>query len=269
MTKATTRTRLLRACFSFLVPVARFLLRNGISFSEFSEISRVAFVEVAGVDYGIRGRPTNISRVSAMTGIGRKEVRRLRQLKEKFQDDPRVELSPLSDVLQRWFTDPRYLSAAGKPKVLRYSSGRASFVRLVRESVGDLPAGAIKVELIRCGAVSEDSTRQLTARRRYVVPEGLDERLITSMVFGLRGLATTIAYNSSELAQSPDDPGRIERFIESDPLTEIGITAFRRQLRKEITLFADGVDNLLSQGQRSTRPSGRRIGVGVYYYEDD
>jgi hypothetical protein len=269
VTKATTRTRLLRACFSFLVPVARFLLRNGISFSEFSEISRIAFVKVAGIDYGIRGRPTNVSRVSAMTGIGRKEVRRLRQLKEEFQDNPRVELSPLSDVLQRWFTDQLYLNSAGKPKVLRYSTGRASFVRLVKESAGDLPAGAIKVELIRCGAVTEDRAGRLTAQRRYVVPEGLDERLITSMVFGLRGLASTIAFNSSEIAQPSESLGRIERFIESDPLTDAGVAQFRRQLRKEISSFADGVDDLLSQGERSSPTAGKRIGVGVYYYEDD
>lgn len=268
MSNTTTRTRLLRACYSFLVPVARFLLRNGISFSEFSEISRIAFVEVAGSDYGIRGRPTNISRVSAMTGIGRKEVRRLRQLKEEYPD-PRVELSPLSDVLQRWFTDPAYLTAAGKPKVLRYNTGKASFVGLVKECAGDVPAGAIKVELIRCGAVSEDPAGGLIARRRYVAPEGFDEKLITGMAFNLRGLASTIAFNTSQLAQSAEDFGRIERFIESDPLSEAGIATLRGQLRKQITLFANGVDDFLSRGDRSTPPSGRRIGVGVYYYEDD
>jgi hypothetical protein len=268
MTNTSTRTRLLRACHAFLVPVARFLLRNGISFREFSEISRIAFVEVAGNDYGIRGRPTNISRVSAMTGIGRKEVSRLRKL-EKAYPDPRVELSPLSDILQRWYTDVAYLGADGKPRVLRYNSGRASFVELVKQCAGDLPAGAIKVELIRCGAVSEDSDGRLVAERRYVTPEGLNEKLITGMSFNLRGLASTIAFNTSQLARSAEDFGRIERFIESDPLSELGIAALRGQLRQQISTFANGVDDFLSRGERSNLTSGRRIGVGVYYYEDD
>jgi hypothetical protein len=268
--KASTRTRLLRACYSFLVPVARFLLRHGISFSEFSEVSRMAFVEVAGTDYGIRGRPTNISRVSAMTGIGRKEVSRLRRLKAEYpENSPRVELSPLSDVLQRWFTDPDFLDSKGQPRRLPYRSGKRSFARLVKTCAGDLPAGAIKVELIRCGAVVEDHAGGLFPQRRYVVPEGLDEKVISSLVFGLRGLAATIAFNSSPAALSAEDFGRIERFAESDPLTEEGIASIRGHIRQRISNFASGMDDLLAQADRSVRPSGRRIGVGVFYYEDD
>jgi hypothetical protein len=265
MTKTSTRTRLLRACYSFVVPVARFLLRNGVSFREFTEISRVAFVEVAGNDYGIRGRPTNISRVSAMTGIGRKEVRRIRQLKAEFVDDPRVDLSPLSDVLQRWFTDPRYLNSSGNPRPLPFRNGRKTFTKLVKECASDLPAGAIKVELIRCGAITEDTAGRLTARRRYVVPEGAEKRVVTSMAFGLRALASTIAHNVDHSGEL----GRIERFIESDPLTEAGVAGIRNQLRKRIGAFADGIDDFLSEAERASPATGKRVGVGVYLYEDD
>src|SRR6516164_9982990 len=101
MERSAARTRLLRACYSFLLPVARLLLRSGVSFTEFAEIARAAFVEIASNDYGIRGRQTNVSRVSAMTGIARKEVRRLRQIAGHYPDNPRVELSPLSDVLHK------------------------------------------------------------------------------------------------------------------------------------------------------------------------
>lgn len=265
MSRHTTRTRLLRACYSFLVPVARFLLRNGISFREFAEISRVAFVEVAGNDYGLRGRPTNVSRVSAMTGIGRKEVRRIRGRRTEYPENPRIDLSPLSDVLHRWFTDPTYLTKAGRPKRLPFAKGRSSFSRLVKECAGDLPAGAIKVELIRCGAVSEELPGRLSAKRRHVVPEGLDEKLVSSMVFGLRALASTIAFNSSH----PENVGRIERFVESDPLTEFGIETIRKQVRDQITNFTEGVDDFFSHAERPPQLAGRRIGVGVYYYEDD
>jgi hypothetical protein len=265
MTKTSTRTRLLRACYSFLVPVARFLLRNGVGFREFAEISRVAFVEVAGSDYGIRGRPTNISRVSAMTGIGRKEVRRIRQQRAEYVDDPRVDLSPLADVLQRWFTDPSYLNSSGNPKTLPFRNGQKTFTKLVKECAGDVPAGAIKVELIRCGAIAEDTAGKLTAKRRYVVPEGGDKRIVTSMAFGLRALASTIAHNVDHSGEL----GRIERFIESDPLTESGIAGLRSEVRKRITAFADGIDDYFSAAERSSPVTGRRVGVGIYFYEDD
>jgi hypothetical protein len=267
MSRVGTRTNLLRACYSLLIPIARFLLRNGISFREFSEIGRIAFVEVAGKDYGIRGRPTNVSRVSAMTGIGRKEVKRIRelQLQTTFPDNPRVDLSPLSDVLHRWFTDPAYLKRDGKPKTLQFRRGRTSFTRLVKESAGDLPAGAIKVELLRCGAVSESFTGKLTPKRRYVVREGLAERLVASMVFGLRALASTIAHNCAHA----EEFGRIERFIESNPLSDAEIAKLKSQVRQRISVFADDMDDFLSESPRSAVTSNRRIGVGVYYYEDD
>ena len=171
-----TRSRLLRACYSLMVPVARFLLRSGVGFKEFAEVSRIAFVEVASTDFGLRGRPTNISRVAAMTGIARKEVRRLRSLRASYEDDLRVDVGPLSDVLQRWHADRKYLDRNGRPRPLRMQGRSPSFKGLVRLSAGDIPAGAIKVELIRSGSVVEDDKGLLHAVRRQVVPADLDRK---------------------------------------------------------------------------------------------
>ena len=101
----TARNRILTACFSFLVPVARFLLHRGISYREFEEIARNAYVKVASDEYGIRGRPTNASRIAAMTGIPRKDVTRIRESLDDYEVTPKTDLSPLGDVLHRWFTD--------------------------------------------------------------------------------------------------------------------------------------------------------------------
>ena len=56
----TTQQQILGAFLIVLRPIARILLRFGIGFREFAEISKTAFVEVATSDFGIRGRPTNI-----------------------------------------------------------------------------------------------------------------------------------------------------------------------------------------------------------------
>jgi hypothetical protein len=85
------------------------------------------------------------------------------------------------------------------------------------------------------------------------------------MVFGLRGLAATIAHNCSHAERL----GRIERFIESDPLTDTEIALLRSQVRERISVFADGIDNFFSESERSGLPTSKRIGVGVYYYEDE
>jgi hypothetical protein len=202
-----------------------------------------------------------------MTGIGRKEVGRLRRHRTGYEDSVRVELSPLSDVLHHWFTEPDYLRPDGKPKVLRMQGGRISFEGLVRSCIGDIPAGAIKVELVRCGSVMEDSKGRLFALRRQVIPAGLDEKLITAMVFSLRGLASTIAFNTS--VNDLGAAGRIERFCLSDNLTEEAIASMHPVFRKHVRNFAESSDDLLAQAEKSAPGSGRRIGVGVFYYEDD
>ena len=255
----------MRACYSVMVPIARFLLRSGVGFKEFAEVSRLAFVEVASSDYGLRGRPTNISRVAAMTGIGRKEVKRLREGREDSKETLGAGPGPLSDVLQRWYTDPAYLDRAGRPRALCMQGRGPSFENLVRLCAGDIPAGAVKVELIRSGSVKEDAKGCLHALSRQMVPADLEEKLITGIVSGLGALASTVAFNTSINNLGP--AGRIQRLCLSDPMAEQSIKAMHPVLRQHIQSFADEMTDLLAQP--SEAQVGRRVGVGVFYYEDD
>src|SRR4026207_1165475 len=77
----SVQTRVLRAVYSTLRPITRLLIRFGITYSQFSEISKIAFVVEANREKDTNGRPLNASRISVKTGISRKEVRRIRQLK--------------------------------------------------------------------------------------------------------------------------------------------------------------------------------------------
>ena len=72
------KEHVIRSCRYLLLPVVRFLLRNGVTWDEFGELSKGAFVKVARDDYGIEGRPTNNSRVAMLTGLSRREVARVR-----------------------------------------------------------------------------------------------------------------------------------------------------------------------------------------------
>jgi hypothetical protein len=63
------KEHVIRSSRYLLLPVIRFLLKHGITWSEFGEISKEAYVKAARDDYGIQGRPTNNSRVAMMTGL--------------------------------------------------------------------------------------------------------------------------------------------------------------------------------------------------------
>jgi len=184
------------AILVMLRPLARILLKCGIGFREFSELAKIAFVDTASKEYGIRGRPTNISRVAVMTGLTRKEVRRIRDLISVDAPPTEIKVTPLAHVLRRWHSEPRYTDSDGLPLPLPFDSETGpSFSQLVREFGGDIPPGAMRTEFKRVGAVKEDESGRLDAIRRIARPDGLDDRVVTYLLHGAYPLFCNIAHN--------------------------------------------------------------------------
>lgn len=145
--------KLNKVFFALLQPLARIFLRFGRGYREFSELSKAAFVAVAAEDYGVHGRPTNVSRIAAMTGLTRKEVSRIR----KRIDDSTAAVTdrgtPLQEVTSAWRSRDEFLGENGEPAVLPLTGKCGSFHSLIRQFAGDIPEGAIRKELQRIGAV--------------------------------------------------------------------------------------------------------------------
>ena len=59
-------------------PIARILLRCGVTWKELAELVKLVYVDVATTDYGKHGRPANASRVAILTGLSRRDVKRAR-----------------------------------------------------------------------------------------------------------------------------------------------------------------------------------------------
>lgn len=209
--------QILKTFLVVMKPIARILLRFGVGFREFSEVAKVAFVDVASSEYGLRGRPTNISRVAVMTGLTRKEVRRLRDKLEAGHQTVSPRSTPLSEVLHRWHSEKEFLDETGGPAVLPFSGDSPTFSQLVKKFGGDIPAGAMRTELKRIDAIEEQENGDLKLVRRSVAPQGLDEKMMVSLIHGAYPMLATIAHNI--------DPNRKED-------TWPQITAFTRHVRK-------------------------------------
>jgi hypothetical protein len=201
-----------------------------------------------------------------MTGIARKDIAKVRSLVDAYKADPRVKLSPLSDVLHRWHTDARFQDSKGQPMALP-AKGEVSFESLARSCVGDVPASAIRTELLRHDSISITRDDFVVMRRREVVPKSFDEKLLTSLSFNLRALAETIAFNSDP---QRNGPGRIERYVESDSVTFESKLALRSVVRSRVKSFTEELDDLFSGYERSLdNRENNRVAVGVFYHEED
>jgi hypothetical protein len=263
--------QILGAVLLVLRPIARALLRVGIGYREFAEISKTAFVEVAGKDYGLRGRPTNISRVAVMTGLTRKEVRRIREKGKLGDEIGLVKLTPMGQVMHRWYTEQKFISANGMPKILEFDGDDASFATLVKLYGGDIPPGAMRTELKRIGAVEELGSGQLKAVSRSVVGIEDHEKLISGLAHVLYPAALAMAHNT---AVDTDSDSWIHMSASTKSVRSSDLGRIRRVSSDRAGAFIESVDDFLaayetlydadSQGESPTA-----VGIGIFYFEED
>lgn len=262
--------QILDAFFVVLRPIAKILLRYGIGYREFAEVAKSAFVDVATSDFGIRGRPTNISRVAVMTGLTRKEVRRVRDQLESDDKSLNVKTTPLATVLHHWTTENEFLDKDGRPAKLPFSGDGRTFSSLVRKYGGDIPAGAMRTELKRVGALQEEENGTLRVLKRNIVPNAKHEYLVMSLMHSAYSLLSTIAFNTDG-EKSESNWAQYLTYslnIRADKLKSV-----RRISLDRITEIATSFDDLFSAYEQDTEDDGTKknsqtVAVGLYYFEE-
>ena len=134
------------ALFKLLRPLVRILLRNGIAYGAFSEVVKQAYLTVAYEEFGIAGRKQSDSRVSILTGLTRKEVRRIKECPAPQGEEGARQYHRAARIISGWTQDSRFCDAAGQPLHLPLESaegGGASFDGLVKAFSGDMPTRAV------------------------------------------------------------------------------------------------------------------------------
>jgi Family of unknown function (DUF6502) len=245
-----------------LAPLIRVLLRNGVTWSEFSELMKEMFVQVAREDYGVQGRPTNTSRVALITGLSRREVMRVKDV--LLGERPREATAPsrISQVLTAWHVDPRFLTADGKPAVLPASGDGPSLATLLKGYAGDTPHGAVLKEIEELGLV-ERTPQGYRALAREYIRSASDPDLIRQAGVALHDHATTIAHNVD--AQRTGS-ARFERMATHRAFPRRHVRAFEAYLETEGQAFLEKVDAWLSARHANVEQDERtlRVGVGVF-----
>lgn len=264
--------QILDAFFVVLRPIAKILLRYGIGFREFAEVAKSAFVDVASSEYGIRGRPTNMSRVAVMTGLTRKEVRRLRDKLESAQQTVVSRTTPMWEVLHHWFAEEEFIGDDGAPKPLPFHGGEGSFSNLVRRFGGDIPAGAMRAELKRVGAVTEDGGL-LIARKRSFRPDDNLETLLNSLIHAIYALCTTVSHNTNP---NREDSTWSQRVAYTQSVKTKDLPRLKRVAFDRINEFSQALDDTFMSyeiGDEKERGSNSdptsTVAVGVFYFQEE
>jgi len=141
----------LRDAISDLITVlAGPLLQAGIQLSEYSDLSKQAFVQAASERCRLKNGRINESRVAVVTGLSRQEIARIRAASGTGLAQRRM--NSLDRIIEGWTTDPKF-SENGDASILSVTHGHRSFSTLVRKYGKDVTTRAVLEELLASGMV--------------------------------------------------------------------------------------------------------------------
>ena len=265
------KEHVIKSCRYLLLPVVRFLLRHGVTWSEFSDLSKDAYVLVARSDYGIQGRPTNNARTAMLTGLSRREVARVRdRLLQGGVIAEENQGNRISQILTGWHVDSEFTDENGRPKVLPKTGPTGSLPSLLKRYAGDLPHGAILKEMRKRELIEELNDGGYRVLRRDYVYSEIDPEVVTRLGIALHDHAATLEHNLNENRQSAP---RFEALADNACIRPSTYKAFRTLVEERGLSFLEEMDAWLSgnevETEKDTNARTVRLGVGVYFIHDE
>lgn len=173
---------LVSALKRILRPLVKLLIAHQLTYPFLSNLLKSLYVEVAEKDFPVPGKKQTDSRVSLLTGVHRKDVKRLRD-ETRASDKYPTTVSIGAQLVGRWLGDRKYLDTQGIPLPLplrsRQPDSAVTFDDLVEVIARqDIRPRVVLDELLRLGVVSlENDTTVHLMMMAFTPDRGLDEKL--------------------------------------------------------------------------------------------
>lgn len=260
---------MLAASIRILTPLVKLLLRYGITYAAFSEMSKKIFYEVAKNEFAIAGKKQTHSRISTITGLSRKEVARIESLPEKTNELNTMGINRAARVISGWVKDSDFLSADGEPTDLAFEGGNNSFSHLVKRYSGDITARTIADELSRVDAITTTGNGLIKLNKRAYVASASDQEKLTILGADVCDLIKTIDHNIHNPQQLHFQRKVSYNYIPSKQLPQL-----KQELSRISQSSLESMDKVLSKHQVTDKEKNEagmylRLGVGIYYFEGE
>ena len=262
---------LLTALRKILRPLIRLLLNFGITFPAFTRLVKELFVDVAESDFQLPNKEPTDSRISLISGVHRKDVKRLRAERGEATNEPPEAVSRGTQVIATWVSEKRYQDEDGKPKRLPLwpkGSRKLSFEELVISVFRqDLRPRVVLEELERLGIVRvhDDETVELLVEA-FVPADGLEEK---AHYFG-QNLRDHIAAAARNL--NGERPPYLERSVTYHELTDEDVEELRKLSESAAMEALKQVNQIAARMKRRNQnnpEATRRINFGTFFYSPD
>jgi hypothetical protein len=267
MSENDLTSTLLAAATKILRPLIKVLLRYGISYAVFTELSKRVYFDVAKNDFAIPGKKQTSSRISTMTGLSRKEVARLESLSGNKESLDTSRINRAARVISGWIRDAEFLDGEGEPADLAFEGESNSFMALVKRYSGDITARTIADELIRVGAITQTHTGLIHLNTRAYASNLSEVDKITILGTDVSDLISTIDHNL-EVTDQPYLQRKVSyNYIPAEKLPEI-----KKKIESIAQKSLESMDKILAEnavGKKAAKKTVAytRTGIGIYYFE--
>jgi len=258
------QSAILRALARVLRPVARLLIAGGVPYQAASQALKRAYVEAAHRHFA--GEADSDSRLSLLTGIHRKDVRRLAQ-PAADEWGPESVVSFASAVHAAWTLRPEWRGADGLPRELP-KRGPGSFDALVKDITRDVRPSSVLAELVRLGYAHPGPGDTV----KVVGDTFLSQREFTDR---LGPLAENLQDHADAAVANviAQEPRFLERALFADEVSEHSVRILHDEARALWKRMHDALieraDALEAEDRASGRPPSMRVRVGIYVYSEN
>lgn len=269
-----------------LRPLVRLLLSFQITFPVFQQWLKSAYVEIAEKEFPLADKPQTDTRISLLTGIHRKDMKRLRHQDEGDQQSP-DNISIGVQLAAHWMGQAEFLNDNKQPLPLPFKSvkGEPSFEGLVEQVCKkDIRARVVLDEWLRLGVVShevlDDKSELIHLTPGAFVPShSMDEKaffLGMNVADHLAAATHNVLASNLQSSNQQSIDSKFERCLYYDGLSTESISELKQLANAEgMTLLQRLNERALELKQQDSQSqlqkpleNPQRINVGLYVFDE-
>lgn len=268
-TDSDSQPALASALRHLLRPLVRFLIARGVTYPTLAEILKSVYVEIAARDFRLDAKRQTDSRLTLLTGVHRKDVKRLVAESSGDREVVPESVSLGAKLVAGWTSNPDYLNRDGSPRCLpRLASkgGDVSFEGLVESISKDIRSRAVLDEWLRLGVVESNEHGEICLKTDAFIPEDGVEEKTFYLGHNLHDHMAAATHNVLGIK-----PAFLERSVHYDALSEASVEELAALSEKVGMQAAKAVNKqamALERRDKSTKAPRQRLTFGIYFYSE-
>jgi hypothetical protein len=242
-------------------PLAQLCITKGIRIQAVEDRLRGSFVKAARDAHPAQASTRLTSRISATTGLTRREVARLEGQPNPSREPQR---SPITELFTHWLSDPALRDADNKPLKLPRQGPAPSFESLAQSATRDVHPRTLLDELCRLQLAAYDATSDsVQLLREAFVPRGDWARMLAFL-----GDNVGDHFRAAVANVLQDGKQHIEQAIFADELSAESLAQARelmtQQWRTLLAQIAPQLEQMIETDRESGRAQDQSLRIGLF-----